>query len=130
MPFINEKQGLSADNWRTVNYERDAILQSHGSTHGTVVHGRGSGEKFTLTWKGEAISFQADSISSIGDNPQKPDFRWVIVQLAIPSSFKANIAEIRQLISDGLTEWGFIYDRSRVNKVEVDFTYIDSKQAN
>lgn len=127
MPFVNEKEGPNSDNWRTVDYDRDAILQTHGSTHGTVLPGYGQGEKFTLVWKGQAISFQADLIRSKGDNPGKHDYRWVVVKLLVPGPCKTRIHEIRELIGDGLREWGYLYDNSYPNKVETDFA-IDSTQ--
>lgn len=120
MGFVNEKPMTpeGSKKWRTIDYERDAVLKSHGTEPGK--YSMGGTRNFELTWKNKKIPFKMDLRKEEKD--KKLHYFWELCKLEIPNALKNEKEVIYQLIQESVTEWGSLYDRNRVGKVHIDFT--------
>jgi len=103
----------------TIDRERDAYLVVTNVLGGGY-EGTPPDYYYVLTWNGEQVSFAAEeSLSSSKENGTVVS--WKIHHLDIPSVLEEHKNQVLQLIRDALDAQGWLYDRSRVSAVNVQF---------
>jgi hypothetical protein len=145
MAFVNEKFPLSEKaridelvasrpplvrapglmSWWTVDRERDVFLVLIGK-EGGMPEGTPEIQHYVLSWRGNLVHFAGDSKHNC--NPKNGlMISWRIHRLNIPLSLNEKKEEVRQLICEALDALGWLYNRNRVESINVEFDLPSSK---
>lgn len=103
----------------TIDRERDAYLVVTNVLGGGY-EGTPPDYYYVLCWKGEQVSFAAEQRFS-GNKVEGQEVSWRVHRLDIPTVLQGREKEIMQLIQEALDVQGWLYDRSCLVAVNVQF---------
>lgn len=116
-PVQTLSDGTMPTLWKwSIDRDKGAVLIHTGSSGGGY-EGTQETQHYVLKWEESLIRFSGDaSLDS-----ESKTVTWKIHRLVIPLHLISRQAEILTLIKEGLDAIGWLYRRSRVNSVVVNF---------
>jgi hypothetical protein len=118
MAFVNDQNETP---YKTIDREREITLFCMGGI------GRDPGHYYELHVKDKIMKFSAYyQIEKLGrlneEGREMANVVYSIFQVTIPKDFDFEKAELRQLITEALQAYGFLYQTKDVNQVSVTFS--------
>lgn len=119
-PVSTRPDGSKPTLWKwTIDRERDAYLVVTDVLGGGY-EGTPPDYFYVLYWKGELVPFAAERHLS-GSKTDDIVLTWKMHRLDIPSALQERKEEVMQLIREALDAQGLLYNRNRVEAVNVQF---------
>lgn len=104
----------------TIDRERNAVLVKTSSQGGNADGLDTLTEYYALCWQNDVIHFAGDPRMN-GDRASGQVMNWFVHDLVVPPHLQDHIENILQLVRDALDAKGWLYDRSCLIAVNVEF---------